>query len=162
MKPILHRISSTFRQRGFWLRCFLVLLPLLAIASIGRTQCVYGSIFVSRIHGGIYDRVGVPIPNVKVVLKADSKLVSSTTTDDAGQFSIPTSQGNYEFNADAEGFAPFSLRIGVGTDLAHLFRRSRTWIILDVGSPDLDRCTGLFTTSRRQFEKAIHKHQNKG
>ena len=168
------------KQRGFWLRYFLeretfcttkrkttwkffgLSLALLILALVPETclgQCVYPTIYVSRIQGTLFDFSGQLIPNGEVSLVQDGKVIASVTTDDVGGFSIPASAGKYELRASARGFATGSARIKLGSSLVRVLKPTHIWMFLDVGSAQLDSCDGFVTTSHRQFEKAIQKRQ---
>jgi hypothetical protein len=133
---------------------FLSLIPPQCLA-----QCVVRTISVSRVQGTTFDPSGQPIPNVQVSLEQDGRLVASFTTDESGGFSVPANPGDYELHANARGFASGVARINVGSDLIRVVRPTHIWMILYVGSAELDRCPGFATTSRAKFEKSIRKKQ---
>ncbi|MGA3132928.1 MAG: carboxypeptidase-like regulatory domain-containing protein [Terracidiphilus sp.] len=141
---------------------FSLSLGLLFIASIPTNcfaQCVERTISVSRVQGAVFDSFGQPIPNAGVSLEQDGKAIASLTTNESGGFFISANSGNYEFHAKARGFEPYLARINLRTDLIRAAKPTHIWMILKVGSAQVDSCDGFTTTSRRQFEKAIQRQQ---
>ena len=174
MKPAAHESFGIAKRRGFWLRCFLgettrfvpAMGILSAIAFTGaapavvgaQVDCVYRTVSVSRVQGSIFDSAGRPIPNVEVELKSDGKLIGSAETDEEGKFAIPAAPGKYDLTTNARGFAPGFSPIDVGGDLVRTLRPTHLWMILEVG---MGQGCPLTTASRREFEKAIQKYQQK-
>jgi len=140
---------------------------LLAIALLGfvltvcPAQCVHRTIPVSRVQGSVFDSLGQPIPSVEVSLKSEGKVVATTTTDDAGRFSVSASPGKYDLYANARNFEPGFAQVDVGRDLVGVLRPTHLWMILDVGEELADQCPGTTTTSCREFDKAVQKYKQK-
>jgi hypothetical protein len=128
-------------------------------AGICRSQCVYRTIPVSRVQGAVFDPYGEPIPDAEVSLNKESKVVARTATDEAGRFTIPAAPGIYDLHASGHNFAPDFARVEVGSDLIRELRPTYLWMILKVAVLE-DDCS-MTTTSRRQFEKMIHKHKQR-
>jgi len=143
MRVAIHERLGSFRQRGFWLRCFLgaartrsalTLFLIAAPAAFGQYDCFgYTTLPVSRVQGQVFDPYARPIPGVDVHLMQDRKEVALTRADDQGRFSLKISDGNYELRAEAPGFEMAYARLSVGKDLVHTFRPSTLWLILGVG-----------------------------
>ena len=161
MNPSAGNSFGIHQQRGFWLRCFLGAALVVSTTAASPAQCVYRTISVSRVLGAVFDSYGQPIPNVEVSLKQEENIVARSTTDDKGQFAISGSPGTFWLLAKAIEFAPGYARLGVGKDLIGTFRPTHLWIILHVGSKLTDDCGAFVTTSRRQFERAITKHDTR-
>jgi Carboxypeptidase regulatory-like domain len=142
-------------------RHFFIALALMAIfAATGVAQCVSRTVSVSRVQGAVFDQLGRPIPDADVSLKREGQVVASTKTDASGGFTIPISSGAYDLDAKASNFDPGFARIDVGSDLVRAVRPTHIWMILDVGSEELDQCN-FTTTSRIQFEKAVRRYKQK-
>jgi Carboxypeptidase regulatory-like domain len=124
---------------------------------VSPAQCGYHTIPVSRVEGSVSDPYGQPIPNAKVELKRDNERIAAATTNEQGEFSIQAPAGRYELRATSQPFAPGYAYIGLGSDLATLFRSSHLWMILTPGLV-IDQCT-LVTTSRKGFESAVQRHK---
>jgi hypothetical protein len=119
-----------------------------------QVDCVYKTIFVSRVQGRVFDPRGIPISFSVISLVQEGKVSVEAKTNEKGEFHFANASGRFEFRASAPGFASSYAFMDVGSDLRSLFHRSTLWVILDVGEDGMHMCP-LVTTSNKAFKDWI-------
>ncbi len=82
------------------------------LAALAGVSNLKGQVSSGTLVGTIYDATGAAVPRAKVDVKnVGTNVVSSTTTDDAGQYRVGNLvAGTYDISASASGFAPATLQ----------------------------------------------------
>ena len=159
MKRVLNARTSIFKQRGFWLRCFLgcMLLDSL-VCGVAHAQQLDkdGPIRLTHVEGVVVTSRGTPAADVEVTLSQDDKVRMSTHTDRSGRFRIDHVQGDYLFQVARTDNAPAAHEIVVRAELASYIERKKLYVVLGPGAC-ADECS-LVVTSKEEFEHAIRKN----
>jgi hypothetical protein len=162
MKRAVSAKVGIFRQRGFWLRCFLgrtLLIALVCTALCGVTCAQQleqdGPIRLAHAEGFVTNSYGKPVANVEVTLWRDDKVRMSTRTDQAGAFRFDHAEGNYVLRVARTENAPAARQIVVRGELATLLERKKLYVVLGPGAC-ADECSSVYT-SKQEFDHAIRK-----
>ena len=148
------------QRRGHWLRCFLGgALWLVAagifggFAPLDAMTCVSGPrVHLARIHGQVFDSVGVPMPQVALTVAKDGRQIAVVRSDDTGAFDIRVPSGDYEVHGESPGFQSLNIHVRVESGLPSLVRRGSLKLILGFGGTSC----GFATTSNKQFRNEIN------
>jgi len=162
MRPALNARAGIFRQRGFWLRCFLGWIQLFVLACAGLCGVAHTQqldvdtpLRLARAEGFVTDSHGKPVTNVEVTLVRDNKVQMSTRTDHAGAFHFDHAEGSYLLRVARTENAPAAQQIVVRAELGTLLERKKLYIVLGPGAC-ADECSSVYT-SKQEFDHAIRK-----
>ena len=149
-------------QRGFWLRCFLGAIVLIALPLGGERAAMAqldtpGPEHLTHVEGLVVNTTGQPVANVEVALVRDDKVARSTRTNDAGAFRFDHVSGRYSFTVARTQYAPAAREIVVTEEVVTRVERKKLYVILGPGAC-ADACSTVLT-SKREFEKEI-KNRN--
>jgi Carboxypeptidase regulatory-like domain len=118
----------------------------------GIVDCVDPSLIrVTRIQGHVLDPSGVPIPTAVVSLSRDEKVIATTQTGEAGDFSIRVPAGEYEVRIKAKNFDQLHFRVLSGEDVSSVFRRSDIRAVLSIAHISCPWAT----TSNKEFQQEL-------
>ena len=163
MKRAASARTGIFRQRGFWLRCFLgcMLLACAAVCDVVDAQQLDkdGPIRLTHVEGVVVTGRGAPAANVEITLSQDDKVRMSTHTDQSGKFRIDHVEGDYMFRVARTLNAPAAHEIVVRAELATYIERKKLYVVLGPGAC-ADECS-LVVTSKEEFEHAIRKNSGR-
>jgi len=143
------------RQRGFWLRCFLgrmLILAALVVSLCGTANanvCVYKTVYVRSVRGYVIDQTGAIVPGAKIAIKQieyvplepampkvksrqPGKTVLESTADQQGVFRIKVPSGEYWIDVQANGFAPAHAYVKVGFGVRSLVHSNTLRLVLSV------------------------------
>jgi hypothetical protein len=157
MRPAVSTRAGIFRQRGFWLRCFLGLM-LLAAPACGVVHAqpdVDGPIRLTHVEGVVVNTFGEPVAGVEVTLSQDDKVRRSTRTNASGAFRFDHVEGSYLFRVARTEYAPAAHQIVVRAELVAYLERKKLYVVLGPGAC-ADECSTV-VTSKEEFEHAIRK-----
>jgi hypothetical protein len=166
MKRFARCKARTQRKAGLRLRCFLnhALVVFLVIgSSCAKTgyaiSCPAPSeLNLSHLQGTVYGPSGVSVPQIKVRVERDGKLVSQTTTDDKGRFDFKVEPGNYVVHLQFLGSKSMDLNVRIGHGFrGGFFRAARLRIVLNLSGA---RC-GFATTSAKQFKNEMRRYNDR-
>jgi Carboxypeptidase regulatory-like domain len=148
------------RQRGFWLRCFLGLSFICAVAgNVLHAQVeVDKALHLAHVEGRVVNSQGKPVVHAEVTLAQDGKPVYTTRTDDRGGFHFDHVSGHYTFRVERTEYAPAAKEVIVDFQIASSLARKKLYVIVGPGAC-MDACSSIFT-SKHEFEKAI-KNKNR-
>ena len=158
MNSTAHNGSEVFKQRSYWLRCFLGrIFPLLALLLCLNSPalaniCVSSTLHVRSVHGIVTDFLGQPISGAIVSLKSGEDTKAETKTDSAGNFLLNVSSGHFELFVHATAFLDGWAPLYVGLNLRSLLHSNTLYVILAIGGLD---CPPNPTTSREVFIRQI-------
>jgi hypothetical protein len=153
--------AGILNQRGFWLRCFLGRMLMVALVCTVICGVSYaqpdkdGPIRLMHVEGFVVNSHGNPVANVEVTLSRDDKVRMSTRTDASGAFHIDHAEGSYVFGVARTENAPAAHPIVVRAELATLVDRKKLYVVLGPGACE-DACSSVYT-SKQDFDHAIRK-----
>jgi hypothetical protein len=138
-----------------------LLAPAAQLAGQGIVDCVSPRrVYALRLKGVVIDPTGAPIPNAKLSIEANGKMLGTASSNSDGSFSLKSKPGVYTLKvglSDAHDvFDPLSVELHSGMSVRTLFRPGQLRVILGIRYMD---CTWA-TTSRKEFEYEIRS--NKG
>jgi hypothetical protein len=146
-------------QRGFWLRCFLVLSFLSAAGGVLRAQVeIDKPEHLAKAEGLVVNTQGKPLAHAEVTLDQDGKPAFTTRTDDRGAFRFDHASGHYTFRVARTEYAPATKEVIVDFQIASQVQRKKLYVIVGPGAC-ADECSAVFT-SKHDFQKAI-KNKNR-
>lgn len=155
--------AGIYRQRGFWLRCFLGrawLAMVVWLAVIGLLWAKVeepGPMHVWRLRGFYMDAKGKPIENVEVTLVRDGTVRYRTRTDGAGGFAFDHVAGRYRMHIEkAKDHSLLSREVIVGLETATILKRKTLYIIAGPGACT-DDCSSVYT-NKSDFDKAVRRN----
>jgi hypothetical protein len=162
MRPAANTRAGISRQRGFWLRCFLGRMMLVALAcavvcDVAHAQQLEadGPIRLTHVEGVVVNTFGKPAAGVEVTLSQDDKVRMSTRTNASGGFRFEHVDGNYMFRVARTENAPAAHEIVVRAELVTYIERKKLYVVLGPGAC-ADECSRI-VTSKEEFEHAIRK-----
>ena len=162
MKRAANARTSISRQRGFWLRCFLGRMLLMALVCAALCGVAHAQqlepdepIRLARAEGIVANSYGKPVADVEVTLWRDDKVRMSTRTDQTGAFRFDHAEGSYVLRVARTENAPAARQIVVRAELATLLERKRLYVVLGPGAC-ADECSSVYV-SRQEFDHAIRK-----
>jgi hypothetical protein len=129
---------SSFRQRGFWLRCFLekglisVCLLLSFCKCASANECTYKPVYIRHLEGHVSYATGGDAHGARITVRSSAKTVLQSTADQMGNFQITVPRGQYDLVVESPGFLPSVTHVHVGFGVKSLFRRSFISLRLDV------------------------------
>jgi hypothetical protein len=146
------------RQRGFWLRCFLSGLILLALAAYASGQLdLPKPERLTHVEGIVVNPDGHPVSDISVKLLRDEKVSAETRTDKSGQFDFEhVHSGPYTFRVQRTKYAPAARDIVVTDEIVTHLERKKLYVILGPGACQ-DECSAVLT-SKREFDRTIRKN----
>jgi hypothetical protein len=151
-------MAGISKQRGFWLRCFLEPIWLIAAFLVAAAHAqveVPAPFHLAHVRGVFVDEKGNPIAGAAVTLDRDDKVIGSATTDRAGRFEIKHVTGHYWLHVKKPGYSVVGREVVVGEAATYLFGE-RLYMIAGPGACS-DDCSQVFT-SKSKFDKAISKN----
>jgi hypothetical protein len=113
------------------------------------------TLFVSDIHGKVFDPHGVPIPNATVHLEQGTPPPIETRTDANGKFHVRYGYGWYTITVKSPGFQDVSIPVKAGPDMRADFHSSELKVILGLHLGE--HCIPA-TTSNRVFHLMIESN----
>lgn len=150
-------ILSFTRQRGFWLRCFLG--SVLVLAGGGATCAAQvelpGPIHLVHVNGYLMNTSGKPIANADVSLMRDDKVAYRTRTDSFGGFKFEHVSGHYSLQVARTESSPVVRDIVVGDELVTRVEHKKLYVVAGPGACDY-QC-GTVYTSKHDFDQAMKK-----
>lgn len=149
---------SRYRQRGFWLRCFLGTAFLFAAGSIAWSKVEpQGPLHLWRLHGFYMDAKGKPITNVELTLERDGAVRYRTKTDASGWFAFDHVSGRYTMHIDkSSNYSQLSREVIVGLETATILRKNTLYVVAGPGACT-DDCSSVFT-SKYEYENAVRRN----
>ena len=151
--------AGVFKQRGFWLRCFLgfFLTACFAPGSLLWAKVEpAGPLHLWRLHGFFMSAAGKPFENVEVLLVRDGVVRYRAKTDAAGQFAFDHVYGRYSLQIEkTKDYSQLAREVTVG-EAVTMLHRNTLYVIAGPGACT-DDCSSVFT-SKSEFENAVRKH----
>ena len=155
--------AGIYRQRGFWLRCFLgracvalAISSVLAAAAWAKVEPP-GPLHLWSLHGFYMSATGKPIENAEITLQRDGAVLERTVTDDSGRFAFAHVRGRYTLHIDkSSNHSQLSREVLVGLETATLLRRNTLYIVAGPGACT-DDCSSVYT-SKYEFEQAVRRN----
>ncbi len=155
--------TGIYRQRGFWLRCFLGRACFAAAISSGIAGLAWakveppGPLHVWSLRGFYMTPAGKPIGNAEITLVRDGTVLSRTQTDASGRFAFDHVRGRYTLHIDkSSNYSQVSREVIIGLETATLLRKNILYIVAGPGACT-DDCSSVYT-SKYDFEKAVSRN----
>jgi hypothetical protein len=146
------------QQRGFWLRCFLGAIWVLAFLAgalpIGAVDIPKPE-RLTHVEGIVVNSAGHPAVGVEVSLVRDEKVMYRTRTDGSGGFEFEHVSGPYLFRVERSEYAPAAREIAVTDEIMTLLQRKKLYVILGPGVCK-DACSSVLT-SKKDFNRTIRE-----
>jgi hypothetical protein len=170
MKVAIREKAGISNQRGFWLRCFLVMRMPVLIAAMGALHgalhaqatnydCFYvKAAHVARVRGEVLDQHGAPVVGAKIELikQGDFDALESKESDADGNFRFSVPGGAYGIQVKAQGFQPTELNLHVDRGLFSFFNMRKLYVVLAVGAKS-QPCPPEIS-SRKELQEYIRKN----
>jgi Carboxypeptidase regulatory-like domain len=158
-----HNNTGIYRQRGFWLRCFLgracfgmAILSVIAAVTWARVEPA-GPLHLWSLRGFYMSGTGKPIENAEITLQRDGAVLERTVTDDSGRFAFAHVRGRYTLHIDkSSNHSQLSREVLVGLETATLLRKNTLYIVAGPGACT-DDCSSIYT-SKYEFEQALRRN----
>ena len=149
---------SSYRQRGFWLRCFLGAAFFAAAGSFTWAKVEpQGPLHLWRLHGFYMDAKGQPISSAELTLERDGTVRYKTKTDASGWFAFEHVSGRYTLHIDkSANYSQLSREVVVGLETATILRKNTLYLVAGPGACT-DDCSSVFT-SKYDYENAIRRN----
>lgn len=155
--------AGIYRQRGFWLRCFLGRTCILALVWVVAAGLVWakveerGPMHLWRLRGFYMDAKGKPVEHVEVTLVRDGTVRYRTRTDGSGRFAFEHVSGRYRMQIErASDHSMLSREVIVGLETATILKRKTLYVIAGPGACT-DDCSSVYT-DKNDFDKAVRRN----
>jgi hypothetical protein len=154
---------GSYRQRGFWLRCFLgtaFAMPALFLGTSAMSWAKVepqGPLHLWRLHGFYMDPAGKPIENAELTLERDGAALYKTKTDASGRFAFEHVTGRYTMHIDrSSNYSQLSREVIVGLETATILRKNTLYVIAGPAACT-DDCSSVFT-NKYDYENAVRRN----
>jgi hypothetical protein len=153
-----------YRQRGFWLRCFLGSAWRIALLGAGLSGILHAQpdvvtpIHLTHVDGYVVNSLGKPVVGAETTLVRDGSVAYRTRTDNAGAFHFDHLLGKYVFKVGRTEYAPAAREVNVGSEIVTYLERRKLYVIVGPGAC-MEECSAVFT-SKHEFDRAI-KNKNR-
>ena len=106
-----------------------------------------------HVTGVVTDRSGRTVSDAEVVLVRGESVISKTTTDHSGRFSLRNASGRYWLRISAKSYSPASREVVISSGFATMLHRRQLYVMLGPGNC-MDDCSPVLK-SKKEFDKAV-------
>ena len=147
------------KQRGFWLRCFLSAMILLAVSTLScwAQLDIPKPERLTHVEGLVVNPEGHPAANFPIRLFRDEKIAAETRTDNSGAFEFEHVKGPFQLRVERTQYAPAARDIVVTDEIVTHLERKKLYVILGPGACQ-DECSAVLT-SKKEFDRVLRRNR---